>query len=189
MNRRRVLVLLAGLLVSRRAGAGEVPPDRQGVLFLRSLAYDRNFKTRVGGAVNVLVLYRSGNQPSQSMKTDMVGALEELAKTVTVLDLPVKVSSAPFTNGDALDEKIRAAQASVVYVCIGLDDAIPAISEVTRRRSALSIGANDTFVAAGLSLAIVARGTKPTIVLNPPASQAEGCEWDPQFLRLVEIVK
>jgi hypothetical protein len=190
MNRRDALSVLAALpLVTRRAWAGEVPPDRQGILILRSLAYDRNLKARAGAVVNILVLFRGGNQPSESTKTDMVGAFEELARSVTVLDRPVKVSAQPFSDGASFEEKLRAVQASVIYVCTGLDDSLAAISEVTRRRSALSVAANEAYLAGGLSIAIVARGSKSTIALNLAASKAEGCEWDPMFLRLAEIAK
>jgi hypothetical protein len=190
MKRREALAVLASLpLVARRARAGEVPPDRQGMLILRALAYDRNFKSRAGAVAGILVVFRPGDQPSESMKTDMVGAFEELAKTVTVLDRPVKVSSRGFSTGAGLDAVIRGAEASTVYVCGGLDDAIPAISEVTRRRSALSIASSDIYLSSGLSVAVLARGTKPTIALNLAASRAEGCEWDPLFLRLAEIIK
>jgi hypothetical protein len=190
MNRRDALSALVALpLITRRAWAGEVPPDRQGTLILRSLAYDRNLKTRAAAAVSVLVLFRNGNQPSESMKTDMVGAFEELAKSVTVLGRPVNVSSHPFVDAASFEEKVRGVQAAVVYVCTGFDGSLAPISEVTRRRSALSVASSETYLAGGLSIAIVARGTKPTIALNLPASQAEGCEWDPMFLRLAEIAK
>lgn len=186
-TRGALVLLLAMILVARRPRAGEVPPDRQSLLILRAIAYDHNFKPKGGDPVNVLIIYHEGDQPSESMKTDMVGAFEETAKSATVLGHPVRVTAVPFTGSAGLEAKVADTQAAIIYLCTGLADAVKAVTAVTRARALLSATGVEAYLADGVAVAFISRTSKTTIVINLAASQAEGHEWDPLLLRLAEI--
>jgi hypothetical protein len=60
---------------------------------------------------------------------------------------------------------------------------------VTRKRSILSFTSVESLVKSGLSVGLVVRDAKPTILVNLPASKAEGAELDPALLKVSEVLK
>jgi hypothetical protein len=189
--RRRAFLLHALLLVvmSTRAWAADLPVNFQAVFLLRVLAYDRNLKTRTGEAASILLVYQEGNDPSATAKSDMLAAIAKIGKDAKVADLPIRVSAFAYSNPDGLDAAISNAKASAIYLCPGLDASVGAISDVSRRRSVLSFTGIEPWVKERLSIALVARDAKPAIVVNLPASKAEGADLDPALLRLAEVIR
>ena len=171
------------------AQAGDVRPSQQSVLILRILAYDRNLKSRAGNSVTIALLYKSGDAESEGVLKSVGTAIEEVSKGANVAGLPVRVTRIPYTDANAFEAKAAAEKASAVYVCPGLNDAVKAISGVTRRRSILSIAANEPYVTGGLGIGIVMRSDKPTVVVNLPATKAEGADLDAGLLRVAEVMR
>jgi hypothetical protein len=167
----------------------DLPVSYQAVFLLRVLAYDRNLKTRSPDTASVLLVYQPGDDSSESAKNDLTHEVNRLAKDLRVADLPIRVSSIAYTNPDDLDSTIGRTKASAVYLCPGLDPAVSAIMAVSRRRSVLSFTGVEPWVRQGFSVGLVARGARPAVLVNLPASKAEGADLDPALLRLAEIIR
>jgi hypothetical protein len=180
---------VAVLLQSSTVWASDLPVGYQAVFLLRVLAYDRNLKTRTPDAASVLLVYQAGDDSSESTKNELTGELTKLAKDLRVVDLSIRVSSVAYTNPDDLDAAIGRIRPSALYLCPGLDSAVIMISTVSRRRSVLSFTGVEPWVRQGISIGLVARGAKPAVLVNLPASKAEGADLDPALLRLAEIFR
>jgi hypothetical protein len=179
-----------GLLAATAAPArADITPEQQAMLMLRILSFEKNLKQRSGDKVAVVVLFRSGNKASEASKTTFMAALEAQAKKQKVNGLEVKVAALPWSDKGSFESKTAAMKAAVVYVCPGLESSVNHISGVTRKKSILSFTSVETLVKSGLSVGLVMRDAKPTIVVNLPASKAEGADLDPALLKVSEVLK
>jgi YfiR/HmsC-like len=186
--RRLLLVVVASAVLSAvvTVRASDLPPNYQALFLLRVLAYDRNLKNRAHDAVNVVVVYRDGDDASVAMKSDISGAFEKISDA-KVAGLPFHVTSVAFASPPALESVLGSSKAAAVYVCPGLDPV--AITDMTRKHSVLTFTGIEPFVKAGVSIGLVARAGKPAIIVNLNASKAEGADLDPALLRLAELVR
>jgi hypothetical protein len=181
-------ILLMGLALATTSIAADLAANNQAVFLLRVLAYDRNLRSRAGDTVNIAVVFRDGNDMSVGAKNDLLSGLDKLGD-VRVSDLPFRATPVPFTSPGDLDNVIGSTRAAAVYVCPGLEGSVGPITDVTRRRSALTFSGVESMVRASLSVGLVARSGKPAILVNLAASKAEGADLDPALLRLAEVLR
>src|SRR5262249_4750305 len=150
---------------------------------------DRNLKIRTPDAVSILLAYRGGYDASESAKNDLTGEIARLARDVRVADLPVRVTPIAYTSPDDLEAALNRTKASALFVCPGSDASGPIISTVPRRRSVLTFTAVESWARQAVAIGLVARGEKPTVVINLRASKAEGADLDPALLRIAEVIQ
>jgi hypothetical protein len=188
-----LLALLAAMVMllslSAPASASDLPVTEQAVFLLRVLAYDRNLKARTPEALSIVLAYQGGDPSSEATKNDLSGEINRLAKDLRVADLPIRVTAVPFTTLDDLDAALGRAKASALFVCPGLDSSVHLISTVTRRRSVLTFTGIEPSARQSLAIGLVARGEKPTVLVNLRASKAEGADLDPALLRIAEVIR
>ena len=172
------------------ARAAELSPRPLALMLLRILAYDRNLKTRSGGKqAPIVVLYQEGNQASETMQTDLANALEDLSSSVSVSGLRVKVNAVAYSSAADLDGKLAAERPAALFVCTGLASALPQIVAMSRKRSVLSFTINSEFLKAGLSIGFGRGEDRVNIVVNLPATRAEGADLDAALLRVAEVMR
>lgn len=196
MRRRNAIAALLGVTVTaalQRSGSAdgaELGPKQLASTLLRILAYDRNLKARSGGkAAPIFVLYQEGNQASETMQTDIVNALEDLASSVTVAELHASVLAIPYSSSPDLEAKIMSRHPVAMFVCTGLADAVPVLSAAARRRSILTLTLTTAYLKAGLSIGFERGDDRVNILINLPASRAEGADLDAALLRLAEVYR
>jgi YfiR/HmsC-like len=190
MKRRAFAACVLGMIsMSLSARAADLPANFQSLFLLRILAYDRNLKTRAGDAVSILVIYQDGNDASDAMKGEIVRAVTKVAKDTQVSGLPVRISAVAYADATGLDAAITSAKASALYLCPGLDASLGAIADVTHRRSVLSFTGVEPWVTKSVAIGLVARESKPAVIVNLAASKAEGADLDPALLRLAEVIR
>jgi hypothetical protein len=189
MRRRRFLLhVLLLLVVSFPLSAADLPVTYQALFLLRVLAYDRNLKTRAGDSANILVVYQDGNDASDAAKSDMLGKITNIAKDAHVADLPIRVSAVAYSNPDALNAAISNTKAAALYLCPGLDSSLAPVSDVARRRSVLTFTGVESWIRQGISIGLVARASRPAVLVGVSAAKAEGADLDPALLRLAEVI-
>jgi hypothetical protein len=181
------------LLLSLAASAGlaiaqELPSERQVLILSRALAYDSNLKSRAGDDLVVGVLAKAGHGPSEEAASAMARAFRSLI-SVKVQGLPVRTVQLAYTTAGALASALETRGVDVLYVVPGLDDELPAIAELARRRHVVTMGSRQEHVARGLSLGVFAVEGKPTIVVNLAASKAEGASFGSDLLRLAKVIR
>jgi hypothetical protein len=183
---KRALLLL--LLATGAAFADDIPATQQSYLIIRILSYDRNVHDRSGGsAVNVAVLYKAGNAASEATQAAVVQAIQSAAESANVAGLPITVEPIPYDG--SLESKTTGVHAAAVYVCPGLEDQLQTIETVTHTHRMLSFTNVEPNVKNGISVGLFTRGGRPTILVNLPATQAEGANLDSALLRVAEVLK
>ncbi|MCI0572239.1 MAG: YfiR family protein [Myxococcaceae bacterium] len=186
-----IVVLCALSLVAGGQGPArnqaQVPVDRQALVMLRVLAYDRNLPKRASGALTIAVV--AGQTPeSKNAQAAMVAALGEIAKESKVLGLPVKAVGVDASGPEPLEARLKAAGASVVYICQGVStDEVRAITEAARRGSVLTFSGNEAHIDLGVGVAFVRRSARVVIVINRPVVSQAGAELAPELLQVAEI--
>jgi hypothetical protein len=177
-------------VLAGNARADELPPKQQALLAVRVLAYDRNLHKRVGArAANVVILFQEGNQTSESLSIDMTGALEDISATSTIDGLALKVTALAYNGAAELDAKLAALHPAAVYVCPGLGDAIAAITATAHRRAVLTMTNTGQYIKAGLSIGLLHGEDRPVLIINLPATKAEGADLDAALLRLANVIR
>lgn len=181
-------VLLLGVLEGAPAeAAADVPPMQQSLLAFRVLAYDRNLKTRAGDVATIAVVYKVGQEASESTRDKIASALVEAAKTTDISGLAVKVIQVGYATAADLDKIATSQRLAAAYICPGLSAEIESISKVTRKHSVLTVTAAEKYVDSGLGIGLIKRGQKPTVLVNLPAARAEGTDLDAALLSLAEV--
>ena len=169
-------------------GQLEVPADRQVLILSRALSYDSELKTRAGRDLQVGVLSKPGHTASEAMATAMLKAFRVILN-VKVQGLTLGVRALSYTTPAALAAAVIAQGIDVIYVCAGLDQDLPAIVEVTRKRHIVSLASNEAQVTRGLALGVFAVESRPTIVVNLVAARNEGASFSSELLRVAKVIK
>lgn len=194
-QRRRVMVtmalavLLGPLVPLGVAVAADVPVQIQALLFLKALAYDHNIKDRANKTVQVAILYKPGAAESERAAQGIHAAMSDAAKKSNVAGMPLTVMTLPYQGPQDLDRQMARLGTTALFVCPELGSAIPYVAAVTRKRHVLSGGGGEDYARAGLTIAFTVQGNKPALLVNLPASRAEGLALDSGLLRVAHVIK
>ncbi len=179
-------ILILGAL-ERSARAADVAHAQQALLLLRALAYDRNLGSRAGSSATVMILFRPGNGTSEAVRDTMSSTLAAAGEKVKVAGLTLKVVSKAYESPADLGHALGGVGA--VYLCPGLDGSARDITAVTRVWHVLSFSGAESMVTAGVAVGFVSRDGKPVVLVNLPASKAEGADLDAALLRIAEVIR
>jgi YfiR/HmsC-like len=179
-----------GLLCARAAPAQvEVPAERQVLVLSKALSYDSELKARVGSDILVGVLSKPGNTASEAMASAVMKAFK-LVSNVRVQGVPISAREIRYAGGAAaLAGAIDTQNIDLLYVCVGLEAEIPAITEITRKKHVVTLGSREDQIRKGIALGVVAIDGRPTIVLNLTAARKEGADFSPDLLRVARVIR
>ena len=182
------LGILTGLIGAAISLAdGQIPPERQALLLMKTLSYDRKLKDRTGGDVVVAVVGREGKAGGACGA--VYSAVTEAAQQMKVGGLSVRAVEIEYGDQAQFEKKLQGAKPAAIYVCEGLEKAADSLVATARRLGTLSFTPVDSLVGKGLSVGLILRDEKAVIRVNVKASRQEGADLDPQLLRLAEIVE
>lgn len=185
---RRLAASLTALLLATGAVATDLPPQQKALVLLRVLVYDRALKARAKAEVRVAVVFRPGDARSEAEREQLEGALGEIAGKAVAVGLPIRVQALPFTDRVLLAQRLRERGVVALFVCAGLESDAAAIAGVAREGKVLALTASRRMVEDGLAVAIVDRGDRAGLVVNPRAAAAQGADLDSALLALAELV-
>jgi hypothetical protein len=186
-----VLLLVLGSVASApAAGDKEVPPELQAVILSRALSFDDALKYRVGDNVTAAILYRPGDEPSESLARHMLKAWKALGGgDPRIGGLPVRIILLAFVDPAALSTGILTEGVDVLYVCPGLEPKLSEISRITRQRLVISIGSRQEHVVRGLSMGVFVVKDHGAIFINLAAAKSEGANFSFDLLRLAVVIR
>jgi hypothetical protein len=179
------LVLSAGPL--KAAGAPAVPAELQAAIFSRVLAFDRALKDRVGKSVTIGIVYVSGNEESKQVRQRIQRAFTDVQRDIQ--DLPVRVSTHDYHDTPRLAAWIDANEVDLLYVTDGLEAALDDVKGVAYDKRVGTLTPVRGFVEKGLAVGVVAKGNRPQLVINLPATKAAGMDLDPKAIQLADIIR
>lgn len=188
--RARSLVLAAALVAAAGPVRAEdaVPPARQVVILVRALAYDANLKTRAGGNAVIAVLHKRGHAASEQMAEEMHRAFKSL-EGAKVAGMPLSIARLPYADPATLEAAITAQGIDAVYVCVGLEDELTTIKQVSKKRKIVTMASRSEFVRAGLSLGVFLVDARNMIFVNLAQSREEGAAFGSDLLRLANVIR
>ena len=154
----------------------------------RALAYDSNLVGRAGSQVVLAVVYKAGNPNFEKEAAAWFAEFSKL-ESYKVRGQPFHAVMAPFTSEDALDKTMGELHAVALFVCPGLEDEAAAIKRLSQKHKITTIGSREEQVTAGLALGVFSLSGKLVVVVNLPASRAEGAKFDSDLLRLAKVIQ
>jgi hypothetical protein len=169
------------------AAAPAVPPELQAAIFSRVLAFDRALKDRVGKVVTIGILYAGGNEDSRQARQRMMRAFIDVQKDIQ--DLPSRLTSHDYHDPAHLTAWIDANEVDILYVTDGFESSLDEIKAVAYAKRLATLTPVRGYVERGLAVGVVAKGNRPQLVVNLPATKAAGMDLDPKALQLAEVIR
>lgn len=165
-----------------------VPVDLQVALISKILAFDRQLEERAGDEVVVGIVYQQRHRPSLNA-TD--AAMEAFADGIAdpkpgcrLRFLPIEIS-----DEQALAAAIDEHAVDILYITPLRAVRVADLLKVTEDESILTFTGVERHVREGVAIAIVARGGRPSILLNLSAAKAQGADFSSHFLALAQIIE
>jgi hypothetical protein len=175
------------------AGLGRAQTDssvasRRAVVMARALSYDGSLRERAGRVVVMAVVYKKKHPESEKSAEVAARAFKQI-ENLRVAGAPFRRVVTAYSGGADLERLVDQERVSALYVCDGLEAELPAIKEVSHRKKVLTLGSTEAQVRAGVSLAVVAEGSKMAIVVNWAQSREEGAQFGSDLLRLARVIR
>jgi len=185
----RALCLIFLAIMPVGVSAGDLSFEQQSALLLRILAYDRNLDERVDGQVNIVIIYEEDDVESVTEARSMEAALREIGRSTTVSGYRLETFTHPYRGAVAELDYLSRLHATAVYICSGMGGHVAEISGVTQSLSVLSFTGVEAWTREGLGVGLIERNDRARIVVNLPATRAEGTDLDAGLLRHAEVLQ
>jgi hypothetical protein len=185
-----VLVLLLAIAVSGAAEDMPVPVETQLPLLLKVLTFDRHLQRTMGDELVIAVLYQERFRQSLLVKEglEQAAAASELS---LVAGTPFRLMPLALDGVDGspdLIERLVAAEADVLYIAPLRAVALGQITVASRSLGLLTMTGVPAYVDDGITVAIEVVRSRPRIVINLDAAEAEGAELSSRLLNLARVV-
>jgi len=186
MMRRFLLALLLLLPLPAAAQVMTLDAERQVLLLMKILTYDRQFEKKSGDAVVVGIIYVNSIAESHAALESIAQSFLK-AKGKVVKKLPLKYEIIEFTTAADVEKAVKAKHVNVLYVTPGLDKYLPELVKLAQANQLTSTTGVTSYVDKGIAVGVGFDRNKPQIVINLPASKSEGSEFDASLLQIADI--
>jgi hypothetical protein len=183
----KVMALGVCLALALPADA-DVPANLQAAILAKMLAYDRGLKARAGDSVGIGIVYKEGDEASLRAKGELLRAFEAVGSRA-IQGLPVRTAEHAYRDAEQLAQWLDAKGIDLAYVTSGLAKERAAIRKACVGKKTLTSGVDRADVEAGLSVAVVTKGTAPRILVNIAAAHEVGADLDPKLLELSDVIR
>jgi len=179
------------MLVCTTAGAragDECASDRVAYLLTRALAYDDNLKARVGGQLNIAILYRAEIAGSERLASTMSEAFTTLSGAA-IQGVPMRVRPLAFEDVASLVRAVVTQRIGGIFVRDELALDAAGIGKICRDRKVIMLTCSEQLVRHGAALGVVQGGNKGALLVNLPASRAQGAAFGSDLLRVARVLR
>ena len=160
-----------------------VPENQQAAIFYKVLAYDYNLQSKSGNEVTIAVITDSKTDGRQKALLDGFNKLKGRrlgGKRIKVI--AVKLS------GGALPSD--AAASDILYLPEGADEkTVDVVLSFAKQEKHATLGGSEFLAAKGCAIGITVEAGKPKVVINLPASLAQGMNLSSKVLRLAKVLQ
>lgn len=165
-----------------------VPVKLQLALFFKILSYDRNLKARVGNEIVIGIVYERDFRKSLRVKEELVNLLNN-ASAKKLQGIPIQYVSIEISDKTDLTSIISQNHVDILYISPVHGAAIRKIRAASRAKQILTLTGVPDYVESGVAVGIGIKGSKPLIIINLPASKAQGADFTSQLLKLAKVIK
>jgi hypothetical protein len=183
--------VLAVLLGGGSAHAQEMaaPAEVQIPLLFKILTFDRRLGTRPPGKVIVIaVVFQTGFRASLVARNQIVDALKSMQDS-TISGHPVRWVAVEWRDGEQLRAALIHERADVVYLTPVRGVELDPITSAARAGGMTTFTGVPLYVEQGLALSVGIVRDRPQIIVNLPATRAEGSDFASQLLRLCKVIE
>ena len=186
---RRSVLTIVGiglLLVPTPASADDVvvPVSVQAELLAKIVAYDRNFISRAGDHVDVLILTKAGDGRSQRVGAQMQSALAGVGDFV---GLPHSEFIGVFSNAAEVVAACKSKSFAIVYVTPGFEDDILGIAGGLSGTSVLTVSTVPGYVQKGIVLGFDSVSGKSKLLVNLTQARLQDVAFKAELLKLMRV--
>ena len=165
------------------SNAQGVPENLQAAIFYKVLAYDYNIQSKPGSEVTIAVITDGKTAESQQALLDGFNKLagKKLGgKTIKVIAVKMSGGSLP----------AAAAASDIFYLPDGSDSkTVSVVLSYAEKDKHATLGGSESLASKGCAIGLTVEGGKPKIVINLPASQAQGMNLSSKVLRLAKVLQ
>ncbi len=186
---RAVCALFVALLTAGVADArAETGEEKQALVVLRLLSYDRELAGKERKVVVLAVVRDEGDAGSRRLASAMAAALRARARGVTVSGKPVAVVELAADN--LLEDRIRDLRVDAMFLSSGLDAELAALTRVARDHPCLTFGEAPAYLRRGVAIAL---GTEQplgrvTIWIDLEESRRQGARLSAELLKVTRVL-
>ena len=183
--------VLAVLLGGGPAHAQEMaaPAEVQIPLLFKILTFDRGLGARPPGKVIVIaVVFQTGFRASLVARNQIVDALKAM-QDATISGHPVRWVAVEWKDGEQLRQALIHERTDVVYLTPVRGVELDSIIRTARAGGMTTFTGVTRFVEQGLALSVGIVRERPQIIVNLPATRAEGSDFTSQLLRLCKVIQ
>lgn len=166
----------------------KVPMDLQVQLLMKILSFDRNLKTRVGTELVIGIIYQSKFSFSYNAKEEFLASVNRLPQK-EIESIPIRVVPINIEDETKIDGAILNNDVDILYLTPLSTVDVNKISEICQAKKILTIAGIPDYVESGIAVSLGIKGTKPKIIINLPAAQAEGSDFSSRLLNLADVKK
>ncbi len=180
---------LASLLLASLAFSQEmaVPVDLQIKIFIKVLAFDRNFKEEAGNEVKFIVLYQSRFRQSLSAAEQVFKAVED-NHYHSIEGLNIVWEKVEINQESDLNRLREIPGIDAIYIAPVRALDLRKIVDVCRAGGINTFTGVAEYVDFGVAVSIGLKGDRPQIMVNLPAAKAESSYYSSQLLKLSKII-
>jgi hypothetical protein len=182
-----LLALAPGAAVTRVAAQDmPVPVEVQVPLMLKILAFDRSLSDAQSAPLVVGVAFQGKNRTSSEVGAEVRKQLHAHSGQ-SVGGRAVRIVAIDLDASSDIRAALERDSVRVLYVAPLRAVAIASVAAATRDRLVMSFTGIPVYVEQGLAVGIDVNGVRPQIVINLPASRAEGALFSADLLKLARI--
>ncbi len=163
-----------------------VPADLQAKFLLKTLTFDRQFRTKSPNVLLVGVLIQRKYRPSLLAAEEFRDALLSLKGAS---DSQIRVILLDPEVDGSVSDMLKRYRPDILYVPPLRAIPLQEVTAACRSEQVHSFTAVPEYVLAGVSLGLDTRGDRPVILVNLPASRAEGADFTSKLLRFAQTVE
>lgn len=180
-----VLALVIGAALPARA---DEAADKQALVLLRLLAYDRQLARKARRTVVVAVVRDDRDPASRRSAGAMAGALRSGARAVTVIGKPVTVVE--IAAGPLLGDRLRDLEVDAMFLASGLEAELPEVTRAARARPCLTFGDASAYMRRGVAIVLGTdqRLRRITISVDLEAARGQGAHLSAELFRVAKVV-
>jgi len=162
-----------------------IPADSAAIemrYLLKSLNYDRNYKTRSAASLNILIVHEQSN-PDKLANNLLLAATSELIRK------DIRVTATRFKSIGALLRLVKNKQITLIYIDPSALKKLSSILQVTRGLKIPSFTRGRRLVKAGVSVGVYRDRGKTQLVINRKAAKIEGLYFDSSLLAIATLIR
>lgn len=187
----KVSVLIAMTLLVAGISAfpqTEVPLDVHLPILLNVLTFDRNFKQRVDDHLNLAIIYQEKFRESLNTKNQLENFLKKFG-IKTVDNVSIHLVPINLEDTSALKSILEKTKINIIYVAPLRAISVESIASMANTMKITSLTGVPEYCNEGIAVGVGSKGGSPQIIINLPATNAQGINFSSRLLKLAKVIE